>query len=95
MKKIILTLSALALSTTLASAGQPDQPGAFGRDRAAGVHSFQGGGSLDTGAAGASEWGKIAAERAGSNGTINQDYKDANGGSPNPANDNGSGNSIY
>lgn len=84
---MILGSAALLLSAGLAMAGQPDNPGVFGKDRAAYIQ-----GVLGTGAPGASEVGKILSERAGQNGAINQAYKDANGGSPNPANDNGSGN---
>jgi hypothetical protein len=88
---IILSASLLLGSLGVAAAGQPDDPGVFGRDRAAGVQSFIDG-EWDTGAPGASEWGAIARERAGENGTINQEYKDSHGGSPNPDNDSGSGN---
>jgi hypothetical protein len=35
-----------------------------------------------TGAPGASEWGKIASDRAGDNGQINNDYKVQNGDLP-------------
>jgi len=38
------------------------------------------------------EWGAIAPTRAGDNGTQNRDYKTAEGGDPNPENDNGGGN---
>lgn len=68
--------------SSLASAGQPERPGAFGRDRAQGVQSFQRGGTNDTGAPGASEWGKIAGERGSANGSMNRDYKQNNGGAP-------------
>lgn len=92
MKKIaLLSASALILSVGIAAAGQPDRPGAFGRDRADYIKGAQ----TDTTAPGASEVGKILSERAGTNGTINQDYKDANGASPNPENDEGSGNDLY
>jgi len=88
MYKIILAAgAAFTLVTTFAVAGQPDNPGVFGQDRAAYIHGVQG-----TGAPGASEVGKILSGRAGDNGAINQAYKDQNGGSPNPANDNGGGN---
>ena len=83
MKTTIAIVSGiLLLGAGMAFAGQPDKPGAFGRDRASGVQSFQEGGANDTGAPGASEWGKIAGERAGTNGTLNQDYKQENGGAP-------------
>jgi hypothetical protein len=56
------------------------------------VQNFQDGGDWDDGAPGASEWGKIAGERAGTNGQDNRNYKTNNGGDPNPTNDNGGGN---
>jgi hypothetical protein len=81
--KIMITAIALvATASTAAFAGQPERPGAFGRDRAAGVQSYQKGGVNDTGAPGASEWGKIAGERGSTNGTLNRDYKATNGGAP-------------
>lgn len=56
-------------------AAQPTNPGCFGRDRADVLHAMQDGTSpYSTGAPGASEWGKIAGERAGNNGQINRDY---------------------
>lgn len=95
-KIVILASSAIVLSSIAAFAGQPDNPGVFGKDRAAYIHQTMNGGAYDTGAPGASEVGKIVSGRAGNNGAINQAYKDAHGGSPNPANDNGAGNnSIY
>jgi hypothetical protein len=82
MKNTIAIFSGmLLLAAGMALAGQPDKLGAFGRDRASGVQSFQDGGANDT-APGASEWGKIAGERAETNGTLNQDYKQGNGGAP-------------
>jgi 4-hydroxyphenylpyruvate dioxygenase-like putative hemolysin len=51
----------------------PETPGAFGRARSAGVQALTG-----------KVWGAIAAERAGTNGDLNQAFKDANGGSPTP-----------
>ena len=60
-----------------AVAGQPAEPGCFGKDRAAVLHGMQAGG-----APGASEWGAIAGDRAGENGAINRDYKESCGGSP-------------
>jgi hypothetical protein len=53
-----------------AVAGQPDDPGCFGRDRAAALHTMQ----ASPAAPGASEWGAIAGQRAGDNGTINRAY---------------------
>lgn len=72
----------LTAGSTLALAGQPERPGAFGRDRAQGVQSFQRGGANDTGAPGASEWGRIAGERGSANGSINRDYRQNHGGAP-------------
>ena len=87
--KTLIALSAglLLLGSTAAVAGQPENPGQFGRDRAAGVQSYQEGGKNDAGEPGASEWGQIAGERAGDNGQKNRDYKDAVGGSPTKGND--------
>lgn len=79
MRITLITAVALTVvASSMAFAGQPDRPGAFGRDRAAGVKSFQTEGS----APGSSEWGKIAAERGRTNGTMNREYKKANGGAP-------------
>jgi hypothetical protein len=80
--KFLIAAIALVTASTAAFAAQPERPGAFGRDRAAGVQSFQKGGVNDTGAPGASEWGKIASERGVTNGTLNRDYKATNGGAP-------------
>ena len=67
MKKILavgaLSAATLAVAAGSASAGQPDNPGCFGRDRAAWIHANSG-----------AEWGVIAAERAGDNGDINRAY---------------------
>jgi hypothetical protein len=83
MKKIIpIAASMLLIGTAVAFAGQPERPGAFGRDRAAGVKSFQDGGENDTGAPGASEWGHTAAERGSTNGDLNRQYKEEHGGAP-------------
>ena len=88
MKTLIaLSTGLLLLGSAAAVAGQPENPGQFGRDRAAGVQSFQEGGANDKGKPGASEWGQIAGERAGDNGQINRDYKDSVGGSPTKGND--------
>lgn len=65
-----------------AVAGQPDDPGCFGQDRAEYIHTqFQNDGALDTGP-GASEWGAIAGDRAGTNGDLNRAYKTSCGGDP-------------
>ena len=60
-----------------AVAGQPADPGCFGEDRSTNIHALQG-----TGAPGASEWGALAASRAGTNGDENQAWKVSCGGSP-------------
>ena len=88
MKTLIaLSTGLLLLGSVAAVAGQPERPGAFGRDRAAGVQSFQEGGANYEGKPGASEWGTIAGTRASENGQINRAYKDAQGGSPTKGND--------
>ena len=81
-KTMIGAAALIAVTSASAIAAQPERPGAFGRDRAAGVHSFQKGGVNNTGAPGASEWGKIAGERGSMNGAINRDYKATHGGAP-------------
>ncbi len=83
-KLAIITVSAVlgVIGAGTAVAGQPTDPGCFGQDRAAYIHThFQNGGDLDS-APGASEWGAIAGERAGTNGNLNRTYKDGCGGSP-------------
>ena len=87
--KTLIALSAglLLLGTGAAVAGQPENPGQFGRDRAAGVQKFQEGGEWEEGKPGASEWGREASKRAGDNGQINRDYKDSVGGSPTKGSD--------
>ena len=82
MKKILTCTAVLLLSVpTLTLAGGPDNPGVFGTDRAAWLDANSG-----------KEWGAIAPTRAGDNGTQNRNYKTAEGGDPNPENDNGGGN---
>jgi hypothetical protein len=73
MKKALAVAAAgavalLALATP-ASAAQPDSPGCFGQDRAAGVQAL-----------GGSVWGEIASDRAGTNGDLNRAYKASCGG---------------
>ena len=83
-KLALLTVVAVlgVIGAGAAVAGQPASPGCFGQDRAAYLHdNFQNGGSLDT-APGASEWGAIAGERAGTNGDQNRAYKTGCGGDP-------------
>jgi hypothetical protein len=87
-KKLFLGIAVLgSLGISLvgaASAGQPANPGCFGNDRATTINNvFKNGGSLDT-APGASEWGQIAGDRAGTNGDQNRDYKTFCGGDPTP-----------
>lgn len=81
-KMLLISASALALMSVGAAAGQPADPGGFGRDRAAVIHALQ-----QEGAPGASEWGHIAAERAGQNGQINRDYRETHGQTPTHGND--------
>ena len=89
MKRLVTTATLSAVLAVAAIAGpalaaQPENPGCFGRDRAANIHTnFQGGGALDT-APGASEWGAIAGERAGTNGDQNRAHKTGCGGDPTP-----------
>ena len=66
MKKFFITAGALvALAVpTAAMASQPANPGGFGQERAANI------GTVISG----SDWGAMAADRAGDNGTINQDW---------------------
>ena len=82
MKRRLLLMTAAGALTLAATAttfaGQPANPGCFGRDRAAGVESIRNLGN----APGASEWGHIAADRASTNGAQNQAYKDLCGGTP-------------
>jgi hypothetical protein len=84
--KTIASIAAAALLAALVNpawAGQPENPGGFGRDRAEVIHGMQDGTSpYSTEAPGASEWGKFASDRAGENGTINNDYKCTNGDLP-------------
>src|SRR3954451_21632747 len=69
MRKFIIAGMAVAMLAvpTASMASQPADPGGFGRDRAAWIHANSG-----------AEWGAIAGDRAGDNGTINNDYKDQN-----------------
>jgi hypothetical protein len=84
MRKLLVTataIAALAVPAT-ATAGKPADPGCFGTDRADIINSvFKNGGALDTGP-GASEWGAIAGDRAGTNGGLNRAYKTSCGGDP-------------
>ena len=80
---IITVLAVLGVvGAGTAVAGQPADPGCFGQDRAAVLNTvFKGGGPSDT-APGASEWGALAGERAGTNGDQNRAYKTTCGGDP-------------
>ncbi len=74
------SLAALTCVTVLglfgagtALADKPADPGCFGQDRAFYIHGFQ-----DSAAApGASEWGALASDRAGTNGDLNRAYRDS------------------
>ena len=79
LSKLALGVAVASLaSSSFAFAGQPERPGAFGRDRAANIKNFQ----ADQTSPGASEWGKIAAERGSTNGDLNRAYKQSSGGAP-------------
>lgn len=83
MNSKALMLIAVGLLTTPAIAAKPADPGGFGADRAAVIHGMIDGTSpYSTGAPGASEWGKIASDRAGTNGDVNNDYKVQHGDLP-------------
>lgn len=73
MRKFIIAGMAVAMLAvpTASMASQPADPGGFGRDRAAWIHANSG-----------AEWGAIAGDRAGDNGTINNDYKVQHGDLP-------------
>jgi hypothetical protein len=75
MKKLFATAASVAvvglIGAGAAWAGQPTDPGCFGKDRAAGVQAL-----------GGSVWGDIASDRAGTNGDLNQAYKTTCGGDP-------------
>jgi hypothetical protein len=83
MKLSLIVLSVLALSSAQALAEKPANPGGFGNDRAAYIHSDLAKGSDE--APGASEVGKILSGRAGDNGAINNDYKCSHGDVPSTA----------
>jgi hypothetical protein len=78
-KYVAGVLSGLAVAGGVAMpvmAAQPTNPGCFGRDRAAVLHQMQDDAfiHLPSGDPGASEWGKEAARRAGTNGQVNRAY---------------------
>lgn len=72
-RRFVLTLSVAALSISAIAApvagAQPENPGCFGRDRAAWIR-----------ANGGSTWGQIASERGSTNGELNRAYKASCGG---------------
>ncbi len=76
---ILAFAAGVACFAGAASAAKPTDPGCFGQDRADYIHTvFQ----ADDTAPGASEWGHIAGDRAGTNGEMNRDYKTTCGGDP-------------
>jgi len=81
MKKLIATVAvgaAFLASALPAFAAKPANPGCFGRDRAENITTW----IMNKPEPGASWWGHVAASRAGTNGAMNQAYKDGCGGSP-------------
>jgi hypothetical protein len=67
----------VALAAPAASmASQPDNPGGFGKERASNIQNLHMG---LNGTPGASSWGDLASDRAGDNGTINNDWKASHG----------------
>jgi hypothetical protein len=83
MHRKLATITVLAVLGVIgagaAVAGQPDDPGCFGTDRAAYVETV----ALPSGTApGASEVGHILADRAGTNGEVNRAYMETCGGKP-------------
>lgn len=86
-ERLIVLLASLALFASPAIAGAPDNPGAGGQAVKAAVEATKAGGAT---------WGSVVSEFVhttdGNLGGAIQDAKDALGGSPNPANDNGGGN---
>jgi hypothetical protein len=83
MHKKLATITVLAVFGVIgagtAIAGQPDNPGCFGTDRAAYVETV----ALPSDSApGASEVGHILADRAGTNGEVNRDAMESCGGTP-------------
>jgi len=71
---IMIFVAVACVTATGAVAAQPDNPGCFGRDRAAYANAN---GSLGHEVGGV---GYYASQRAGDNGAINQTYKDNCGG---------------
>lgn len=84
--KIINIFGAATVATMgfagTALADKPENPGCFGKDRAAILHSVFIGNKDGDGddEPGASAWGAIAGERAGTNGEQNRAYKESCGG---------------
>jgi hypothetical protein len=80
MLTVLAVLGVIGAGTAVA--GQPANPGCFGQDRADVINTvFKNDGALDT-EPGASEWGAIAGDRAGTNGDLNRAYKGTCGGNP-------------
>jgi hypothetical protein len=71
---VTLFVAVACVTATGAVAAQPENPGCFGRDRAAYANAN---GSLGHEVGGV---GYYASQRAGDNGAINQAYKDSCGG---------------
>jgi len=75
MKRRLLLIGAAGLLTLGGAfstmAAQPNHPGCFGQDRAAGVEALRNAAT----APGASAWGHEAANRGGTNGAQNNAYK--------------------
>jgi hypothetical protein len=74
MRKLIIiaaSLAALAVPTA-AMASAPNTPGGFGTERASNIQQFHTGDGFGN-------WGSYASDRAGDNGTINQDWMASHG----------------
>jgi hypothetical protein len=85
MRKFIIVSGAIAalVVPSTAMAGQPANPGLFGTQRADNLHQMIDGWANTT--PGASEWGTGvdgASDRAGDNGTVNQDWREGIGAVP-------------
>jgi hypothetical protein len=77
MRKLIITATAIAALAvpTVAMASQPADPGGFGQQRADNLHTYhQGDAALTYGT-----MGDLASDRAGDNGTINNEWKAGHG----------------
>ncbi len=88
MKTLIaLTAGLLLLGSAVAVAGQARKSGPVWTRQGRRCAELPRGRRYDQNKRGASEWGMTAGERAGDNGHINRDYRDAVGGSPTKGND--------